>query len=230
MINVVFCIPGEIFSNNFLKSWTRLILKFPEYKVSANVRWATGTNIFKIRNDILLGNSFKGRDQKPFHGKLQYDYIMWIDSDQVFEPEQFERLLITMEAPENKKLGIISGVYLKSAGTENNPMQTTSVINFDHPDFPGHQAGFLTLNDIERKRKLIPVEFTGMGFMLVRYGVFESLDYPWFIPLSYSYDNDKVVGYISEDASFCKRAKDAGFLTFIDPTVIVGHEKPVILR
>ena len=32
----------------------------------------------------LGADVLRGKDQKPFDGKLDYDFIMWIDSDQVF--------------------------------------------------------------------------------------------------------------------------------------------------
>lgn len=220
---IVFLLPGDIFSHNFLMSWTRTLVLLPDWGITPQVRWTIGSNIYKIRNDILMGKDVKGKDQQPFEGKLKYDYLMWVDSDQVWDPAQFKRLYDTMEA--NPNLHILSGVYIK-----NNNRQYVSVINKDHPDFPGHKAGFLLPEDLRDKKKLIEVEFTGMGFMMVRYGVFEALDYPWFVPLSYSYLNDTVIGYTSEDAGFSKRARDAGFPTFIDPTIIVGHEKPVILR
>ncbi len=204
-------------------SWTRTLLALPEYGIKPQVRWTIGSNIYKVRNDILMGDKGKGRDQKPFMGQLKYDYLMWIDSDQVWEASQLKRLFDTMETSDD--LHILSGVYLK-----NNNREYTSVVNINHPDFPGKKAGFLLPEDLRNKHKLIEVEFTGLGFMMVRYGVYEALEYPWFIPLSYSYLNDTIIGYTSEDSSFCKRAKDTGFNTYIDPTVIIGHEKPIILR
>lgn len=220
---VIFLLPGELFSNNFLRSWTKLLLKLPEYEITPDVHWTVGTNIYKIRNDMLMGKNDKGPDQKPFQGKLKYDYIMWIDSDQVFTPEQFKKLLNTME--KNNEIHILSGIYLKD-----NNRDYTSVVGTNHPEFPGKKAGFIVPADIRGKTKLIEADFTGMGFMLVRYGVFESLSYPWFLPIQYSYLKNTIVGFTSEDASFCKRARDKGFKTYIDPALIIGHEKSAILR
>jgi len=42
---------------------------------------------------------------------------------------------------------------------------------------------FLTLQDINGKEDLIEFSYTGMGFMLVKKGVFENMEYPWFKPI-----------------------------------------------
>lgn len=220
---VVFLLPGEIFSNNFLRSWTTTLLKLPEYRIKPQIRWTIGSNVYKVRNDILMGGKTQGKNQKPFHGKLNYDYLMWIDSDQVWDPAQFKRLFDTMEGSSN--LHILSGVYLR-----NDKTNYTAVVGKNHPDFPPDKIGFLQPADLRRKKKLIQVEFTGMGFMMVRYGVMEAIDYPWFAPLAYTFDNDRVVGFTNEDAAFCRRASEKGFYTYIDPTLVIGHEKPTILR
>lgn len=35
----------------------------------------------------------RGEYQKPFDGKLDYDYIMWIDSDIIFKPKDLDKLI-----------------------------------------------------------------------------------------------------------------------------------------
>jgi len=74
---------------------------------------------------------------------------------------------------------------------------------------------------------LLEVAYNGMGFMLVKRGVFESLDYPWFRPIEKQIG--EMVDFTMEDVGFCLRAKENGFGVFIDPLVRVGHEKKVVL-
>ncbi|MBD3393020.1 MAG: hypothetical protein GF418_13005 [Chitinivibrionales bacterium] len=62
-----------------------------------------------VRNMYLGGDVMRGPAQKPFGGKLEYDYVMWIDADVLFTPEQFERLL-------KHDRDIVSGVYLMEGG------------------------------------------------------------------------------------------------------------------
>jgi glycosyl transferase family 2 len=221
MLKVVFCLPGKIFSNRFLQSWTKLMGKFSEYEIEPTYSWTTGANIFAVRNSALAGDKHKGEKQLPFQGEIKYDYIMWIDSDQVFEPEQFKKLLDRLE--ENRNIHSISGLYLNEEGQE----YGATIINQD-PKFPDLKAnGHLSHGDVKDKKEAIRVDFNGMGFMLVRRGVFEAISYPWFIQLRY--EDPTVIEYTSEDAGFCLRASEAGFATYVDPTVIVGHEKSIVL-
>ena len=45
------------------------------------------------------------------------------------------------------------------------------------------------------------------------------MDYPWF----------GMINHHGEDLSFQLRAKDAGFDSYVDTSIIVGHEKGVVL-
>ena len=64
----------------------------------------------------------------------------------------------------------------------------------------------------------------GMGWMLVKKGVFEKTVFPWFGPIITGLD------FNGEDVSFQIRAKDAGFDSWVDTSIIVGHEKGVVLK
>ena len=60
-----------------------------------------------------------------------------------------------------------------------------------------------------------------MGFMLVKKGVFESIEYPF----------DMVdVTTKGEDLVFQIKALEKGFKSYIDPSIILGHEKSYILK
>ena len=72
----------------------------------------------------------------------------------------------------------------------------------------------------EANGELINVRANGMGWMLVKKGVFEKIDYPWF----------GMINHHGEDLSFQLRAKDAGFDSYVDTSIIVGHEKEVVLN
>ena len=180
---VIFCLPGKTFSDNFLKSWTSLITELPKN----NIKWAMSqkyhVNRYFVCNSCLGGSSIGGRDQKPFQGKVDYDYLMWIDSDQVFEPQQFF-----------KKNG-----YFK----------------------------FLTPEDVSSRKEIFKVSYTGFGWLLVKKGVFESLDYPWVQPTWF--DEDGIREMTTTDCGFMHRAAEKGHHTYIDPTIIVGHEKTSVL-
>ena len=109
-----------------------------------------------------------------------------------------------------------------------NGRHLATVKTWDKTFFKQHgHFQFMTLADIKGKQALIPVSYTGFGFMLIKYGVFEALPYPWFQPITQKIGH--MVDFASEDVSFCLQAQEKGYQIYIDPTIKVGHEKTVVL-
>jgi len=82
-------------------------------------------------------------------------------------------------------------------------------------------------NEVDVNGERIELLATGMGFMGVQKGVFESLTFPWFKPLVFS-DSERET-FLSEDTGFCHRVKKLGYTIWGDPTIQIGHEKSWIL-
>ena len=104
----------------------------------------------------------------------------------------------------NHNLPIVSGIYKKT------------------PDIfacCGLDGRTLTVNDIEGQTDLIEVKANGMGFMLVKREVLDYIIDP-FEPI----DPDQW-----EDFTFQEKARQKGYKSYIDPTIIVGHEKKIVL-
>ena len=71
--------------------------------------------------------------------------------------------------------------------------------------------------------------FSGMGFMMVRYGIFEALTYPWIFP-AIEMGKGRASELTGDDFSFCHRVKkEADIDVWVDPKVVVGHEKSTVL-
>ena len=82
-----------------------------------------------------------------------------------------------------------------------------------------------TVESISKKRKPFTVDYTGFGWVLIKNGVFENLEYPWFAPKMQVFDSGKVKDMCGEDVSFCLDAKEKGIVTWCDPRIRGGHEK-----
>jgi hypothetical protein len=67
--------------------------------------------------------------------------------------------------------------------------------------------------------------------MLMKNGVFESLEYPWFQPIwkEYEINGKQIRDFTMEDVAFCHMIKEKGYDVYIEPTVRVGHEKMMVL-
>ena len=118
---------------------------------------------------------------------------------------------------------IVSGVYLMEDGKS-----LATVKEWDEEFFiKNRHFRFMAAEEIKDKKELIEVAYTGMGFMLVKRGVFEELEYPWFRPVEKQIGD--MVDFTMEDVAFCLRAREKEFKILIDPAVRVGHEKKIVL-
>ncbi len=221
-MKVIFCIPGKTFSKHFLESWSELLLWCFNNNITPIVNIQYNAVIYYCRNQLLGADLKNGKEQKPFNGKIDYDYIMWLDSDMVFNPEHFAKLLRVNQ-------DIVSGLYLMEGAKK-----YATVQKWDYEYFgKNYSFDFLTPDFVKNYQKqypntLINVEYTGFGFILIKKGVFEKLKYPWFKPIYYDLPNG-IRDFCAEDVGFCQEAIKNGFKIYIEPSVILGHEKTKIL-
>jgi GT2 family glycosyltransferase len=215
-LTVVFCLPGTSFSGRFLERWTDLVAYCLSHGIRPVLSRRESCNIYYVRNMCLGADVARGKDQKPFDGKLEYDFLLWIDSDILFAPQQFMKLI-------SHNTDIVSGVYLMEDGKS-----LATVKEWDEEFFiKNRHFRFMAAEEIRDKKELIEVAYTGMGFMLVKRGVFEKLEYPWFRPVEKKIGD--MVDFTMEDVAFCLRAREKEFKILIDPAVRVGHEKKIVL-
>ena len=173
------------------------------------------------RCKCLGANVLRGPDQLPWDGKLEYDYQLWIDSDIVFNLENFYRILWMQK-------DIASGWYCTEDG------KTTSCAHWLEEDDFSKNGGVMNhemLDSIGKRRKPFTVDYTGFGWTLIKKGVFEhpEMKYPWFAPQMQVFESGEVQDMCGEDVSFCLDALKAGFEIWVDPKCRVGHEKTRII-
>jgi hypothetical protein len=207
-MNILFCLPGSEYSGRFLTCWTNLLVHCLNKNYKVNVAQRSHDDCYNIRN-LCLG----GPNQKPFGGKVDYDYIMWIDNNILFTPDQFEQLL-------DHDCDIIGGLY----STEDNKFYST--IQYWDEDYFRKNGYFklMTKQDVDEMKKYdtFPVVATGFGFMLVKNGIFESMTYPWFKPELHKVKRLKY--FASEDIGWCLEANKLGYEVKIDPNVVLQRE------
>ena len=135
--------------------------------------------------------------------ELGCDYVMWFDSDMVFNPDTMEKLMAHMEDKD-----MVSGLYFRRSGTYE-PVIFKTVT--EKPDGTYEATGY---NDYPDE----PFEVDGVGFGCVLMKTSMLLDIAanertWFTPN----------GRVGEDLSFCLRAKKLGYKIWVDPSVKCGH-------
>jgi len=178
------------------------------------------SDIYNCRNALLLPDSFKNGLKEPFApfaGKIDYDWMLWIDSDMVFKPEDVERIL-------SHNVDMVSGICPID-------QERAAIARFYLEDGKRIGLSYFSIKGIPNANReengLISIDFTGFAFTAVRRGVFEAITHPWF-RFQHLDCGDRQI-QTSEDFGMCERIREAGFSIWADPEVKIGHEKQMVL-
>ena len=246
-LTVVFCVSGANFSNHFLVSWTDLMMYCATHQIRPVISCSHDTSLG--RNILLNGSNLAGTQQLPFQGKLDYDFIMWIDNHHVFTPAHFESLL-------RRDKEVVSGLSLVTNDSY------SVAVNHDMEYWSKHGSlNLLKRNELEQwvekncigtpeEKKvektgqmykdyskcsfpLMNVSYSNMGWMLVKKGVIEKLPYPWFrhgmVDIEVKNKDDGSVKVISDVASqeynFCQQLSKLGIPMYVDIQSMVATSK-----
>ena len=228
---IVFCLPGRGCSYIFLKNFVQLCFDMVQNNMSIQISQDYSSMVNFARCKVLGANVLRGPKQKPWDGKLEYDYQLWIDSDIVFDTAKFWQLCdLAFPADavedETKKNGIVAGWYATEDGS------TTSVAHWLEEDDFRKNGGVMnheTVETMSKRKKPFTVDYTGFGWVMIEHGVFEKLEYPWFAPQMQVFESGEVQDMCGEDVSFCLDAQKADFEIWCDPRIRVGHEKTRVI-
>lgn len=162
-----------------------------------------------------------------YHDKSLGDWMLWVDSDITFSPENV-RELSRHAAPER----IVSGIYMNYFGdfaemrpvigrfTYDEKLKAQSIKPVDNR----------ILEDVNDEG-LVKVDGCGAGFMMYHRQLIDVMvevygyPMPWFICQCLQETNQ----WYGEDYMFCLRAAALGYTTYAVPSVRVGHNKVVQL-
>ena len=201
---ILFCIPGREFKSRFLLSWSDLLLQCIMNGYRPILCQENDKNLYICRNKCLGGNILSNDvEQKPFQGKVNYDYLVWIDPHVTFTYKDIEKLL---ESPHD----VTSGLYTF------NEQITNVVPNFNYEFYQQNGTfNFLTYDNLVNVQKednrYFPAEFVDMGWMCFKSGVAERLQYPWFEP-----NTTQPVGLFTDTYAYCMKLKEAGVQIMVD--------------
>ena len=229
---IVFCLPGRGCSYIFLKNFVQMCFDMVQNGMSIQISQDYSSMVNFARCKCLGANVLRGPNQIPWDGKLKYDYQLWIDSDIVFDTNKFWQLAdLAMPADDAEgnpvpEKEITAGWYATEDG------KTTSVAHWLVEDDFRTNGGVMNhemVDGISKRKKPFTVDYTGFGWVLIKHGVFENLEYPWFAPKMQVFESGNVQDMCGEDVSFCLDAKDKGYEIWCDPRIRVGHEKTRII-
>ena len=213
-MKLVFCFPGQSFSKNWLNAWNETIRWLYRNDITYITVNAYSPVIYNCRNMLLGASGEPPKTFKPFNGTIDYDWIIWIDNDNIWKPIDIERLI------HNGDHKIVTGFYIQ----HDNQTYAQAVFHGDSKK----NIVWLPKEYVKPGNGRIKLAASGMGFMAVKAGVFESLECPFFRPVQYDIDDD-ITAFLSEDTGFCHRAINAGYDVYADTDIHVKHEKLWIL-
>lgn len=216
-LTLVVCIPGREFTGRFFDAWNEFMARCHAVGLNVVVSRRYDAVVYYARNKVLGGDVRRGAKQAPWGGELDYDFMLWIDSDVIFRFEDFQALL-------RHNVDLVAGLYLMADNARFSAVRTMNEEMFKKQG----EFEFLTPAKTAKLSGLVPVDYCGFGFVLARRGVFEKVEYPWFRPIYM--EIGECSDFTAEDVGFCMLAKKAGIQMHVDPTVVVGHEKMVVLQ
>ena len=224
---IVFCLPGLMYSGTFMTGFIRLLIDLKESGMNFVISQKYSSMVNHARTDCLDADNYAGTMLTPFRGKINYDYIMWIDSDIVFRVEDFYDLL-SMDKE------VASGWYATADQNIGAPSQTTTVVEKIDDDrlLATGLNKYETIQDMAARPGPFKVDYCGFGWMLIKKGVFERVPYPWFSPQKITLrkeDGTILEDTESEDISMCREFKKHGIDIWVNPKVRVGHQKMLII-
>lgn len=212
--------PGYSMEGRYVTSLLNTIKRLELENISWGFSSIGFSDVAIARENTVLGRSIFSVNSnyvKPLNGQVTYDKLFLIDSDIYWDVEDFIKLY-------RSDYNLISGVYLQSDS------ETTTLLKETAKNTDPTNTGYRTLSRDEILFHYEPFEVAGagLGFMCIKAGVFETVERPWFEhrsvtkPIS---DTEFIVEMLSEDISFIRKVKEAGFKVYADPDVKVGHVK-----
>jgi len=223
MKKIIVALPGREYSGNFLMNWSQTLLLLIQKGYNVKIVNEYSSFVSFSRMKTLGLDVMRGAEQKPFGGSYDYDVWLTIDSDIIFTPEQVIELI-----EDTDKYPVVSGLYRMA------DLKHYAVVkDWDVEYFKTNGSfKFMSVNELDRRRKYMKVAYNGMGFFACRREVLENMKYPYFnYPLIEMKGKDgKVIrDMCSEDVAFCKNLKDAGYDVIVNTRMRVGHEKNLVI-
>lgn len=152
----------------------------------------------------------------------KYDYVLMVDNDVVL-PKNALRLLL------EDRVDVCLGYYAHR-GEKNEYSGRNNVCRYLNPNeynFPYRGYPFeseYTTQELEAMKakgeKKIRIHGGGMGCALIRVGLFDDLEFPWF---DWVNKPDQNAEMLSEDLFFCERCVQAHVPVYTDVRVGCGH-------
>lgn len=162
----------------------------------------SGSLIYTSRNDLATMSI-----------QMDADYVLWLDSDMVFDPDVMERMFKTLK---DNDLDILTGLYFRRV-----PPYTPVLFDKLEIDWNTKVCDFSEFKEIPDK--LFEVGGCGFGCVLMKTDVFFDVQSKFGNMFAPEANN-------GEDIAFCCRARECGYKIYCDPSIIFGHVRTSVVN
>jgi hypothetical protein len=208
MNKIKILIPGRDYTRGFFQSLLGLVHSLGDLQVE--ILNYSGPYLPEVRNQLLLNGQQPTKDIEPFGG--EYDYVLWVETDIVFSRDDFFNLY---RCAIQNDLEFVTGLFPMGPAQPNWAVAGT----WTDGRLPMTTSG------------LVHIDYCGVGFLLIRRGVYEKLGFPWYgAGVIYAQKPSGEWLYLGDDFSTSRRIQESGTALWALGDVKLGHEKSIIVR
>ena len=223
---IVFCLPGRGCSYIFLKNFVQLCFDMVQNGMSIQISQDYSSMVNFARCKVLGANVLRGLSKYlgMVNLSMTISYGLTLILSLILTSSGNYAILHFLLMVREKE--ITAGWYATEDGS------TTSIAHWLEEDDFRKNGGVMnheTVETMSKRKKPFTCDYTGFGWVLIKHGVFEKLEYPWFAPKMQVFESGDVQDMCGEDVSFCLDAQEAGYEIWADPRIRVGHEKTRII-
>ena len=206
--------PGADFSARWQAEWDMLyaylLSRFEVRRV-----FAESNNIYLVRETAV----------KTYQAGGPADYVLWLDSDNPPALDSFRWLMAALEGSETNTdpalppVDIIGAWYRYSHPTD--PVTFVAAGRKGYGSRDGQLSEAEVLEARESEKLIENLAYIGFGMLLMRGAVVDALGPEGFYPV-YPPDAER---YLTDDVSWCYRAREKGYRVYLHPMAFVEHLK-----
>jgi len=211
--SLVVVTPGTPFDAVWLAEWDELHFYLRTHFAFGHI-YSQSNNIYQVRIEAARAVLLRGTP----------DYVLWIDSDNPPTIAAFQALMSDLQASERNTDPLlrpidIVGAWYRYKGPDTAQSYIAAGRSFGMADFQLTEAE--VLDALKRGRLIDDLAFIGFGLLLMRGSVLAELGPRGFVPQPVEDER----GFLTDDVSWCFRAKRAGHLIYLNPAAHVEHLK-----
>ena len=210
------CLPGQMFSNLWVDSWTKLFghLITNGWNVVNLFGYSTSVHVSRMS----MADYMSKVEPKP-------DFFLWIDDDNLLSIDQFNLLVAGLEAAEKEdpNVQMVAGwCWMKCEDLDAEKKISCGWTQADREGKTGNVALPYEVM-MGEPHELIEIEWTGFPVVLMRPAAIDRAGGPGaFLPYL---DPDVPFGFLGEDMAFSRRFREAGGRMLVHRGVKVPHLK-----